>query len=432
MSYPTPFVAGDQLPAADLNDAALSPAVTYGETITVLYALRANSDGKVYLLRGNTLANATGFIGFAAESGVLNDTKRILGPGKLVTGLSGLTANAPVYISDTSGVVSSTPGTYSVMVGWAITSTSLVIVKPDSLNPYGSGVDGVLSASSGTTTLNTSGKNIYQYQSVSLTGTAALAIGSNLQNVPVFIFVQGDLTITASGTSVTAKGRGGPLGGAGTGGGTGGAGTAGTSGATALSANFGGGGSVVAADNHAGNGGGGGGGYGNAGTTGTPSAGGTGGAGGASWSLYNAAFPILREIGNAFIGGGGGGGGGAKETGNTNNAGDGGAGGNGGGCLIFIVGGSINLTTGTITVAGDNGSNGVNKTDYGGGGGGGGGGGFCGIYYAGSVTANTITITAAAGSGGSGGTGGTAGGAGGAGGAGQYEVRQIKTPFFAI
>ena len=287
---------------------------------------------------------------------------------------------------------------------------------------FGDGSDGTLSISSGTTTLNTAGKNVYQYLDLSITGTAQLAFGSNLQNVPIFILVQNNLTITASGTSVLAKGLGGN-------GGTGGTNpndnaVSGTTGSTAPSANSGARG-VRGGGNSPGAGGGGGGGYGNAGSAGSnPGSGSsTPGAGGASWSLYNVNFPIVRAIGNAFIGGGGGGGAAAIPGGN----GSGGAGGNGGPCLIFLVGGNINLTTGTIDCRGNDGTAGTSGTDYGGGGGGGGGGGFCGIYYAGSVTANTITRSVSGGAGASGGSGGaTSGSAGGNGGNGQSEVRQIK------
>lgn len=379
------------------------------------------------------------YAGAAAQAVTANQTNYIeliaTGTGTLAINTSGFTAGRiPLGIAVANGTTITSltdarqffimhDGVIDLVRTWGtvqsfIANNCQITTDPDSANDavrkswvdalfFGDGSDGAFSSSSGTTTLNDASKNVYQYTSFSLTGTGVLTTGANIDNKPLIIFVQGDLTITSSTVpAVDRSGKGGPKG---TGGTTGDNSTAGTAGGTVYVSN--GGARGPRADS--GNGGGGGGGYGNAGSNGA-NGGGTGGTGGTN-NPYTTLRPIRQLITHAFIGGGGGGGGEDTSTGN-----DGGDGGNGGGCVIFIVGGNINITS-TITVAGANGSNGVSGTNSGGGGGGG-GGGFIGIYYLGSVTANTGTYTV------SGGTGGTSGdgGAGGTGGAGQSEVRQIK------
>lgn len=305
---------------------------------------------------------------------------------------------------------------------------------------FGNGSDGAFSLSSGDYhVLNTAGKYVYQYTSFSITGNSSLATGSNLNGHPLSILVQGDLTITsASTTAITRVGAGstGAAGGAGGGSGTA-AGTIGTAPdysqtaftATAPTAGAGG---VFAAIGRAGGGGGGGAGFGNAGITGnTSGGGGAAGAGGAK-EAYLASAPLSRFISLCHMGGGGAGGGGGSSNGGV--GGTGGTGGTGGGCIQFIVGGNINVTS-TVSVAGTAGSAGTAGGAGGGGsaggaGGGGGGGGYFGIYYAGNITANTGTYTVTGGSGGSGGAGngtGESGPTGGAGGDGQSVVRKISS-----
>lgn len=90
-----------------------------------------------------------------------------------------------------------------------------------------------------------------------------------------------------------------------------------------------------------------------------------------------------------------------------------GAGGFGGGGLYIECGGSLNFTTASgISVAG---ASGASTSTSGKGGGGGGGGGACVVLYN-SLTANSGTITITGGSGGNGANSGGGSGAGGAGG----------------
>lgn len=312
-------------------------------------------------------------------------------------------------------------------------NTAQITTDPDSANDavrssylaaqflakdYGDGSDGAFSQAAGTTTLNTASKTIYQYTSFSLTGTAVLQTGSNLTNQPLYIFVQGDLTITSSASpAVNLVGRGAP-GGAGVAAAT--PGNPGNPGLTYLFATANGSALPSGSGGNGAAGGGGGSGLGNNGGTGTRPSGGTTTTG-STGERYSASYIIGRLLQLAHIGGGGGSGAGSSA------AGTGGAGGNGGGCIIFIVGGNINITS-IFSVAGSTGTAGGAN---GGGGGGGGGGGHIGIFYAGSVTANTATLTVSGGGGGAPGAGndggGFAGGSGGAGGAGQSVVRKIAS-----
>ncbi len=288
---------------------------------------------------------------------------------------------------------------------------------------FGDDSDGAVDLSSGALNLNTTGKNVYHYTDFSLTGTAQLTIGSNLQGVPVFILVDGNLTITSSASpAVDANYMGGNAGAGATSSNPGGTGTESPS-LTEYQASTGAGagGSYTGGSTGAtylGGGGGGGAGVGNSGSNGAAGSGPNIAAGGQG-GRYNSASSILSRIVREYMGSGGGGGGYTTSSHPAVTA-AGANGGKGGGGIVFIVKGNINIT-GALQAKGQNGSNAVVGGGYYGGSGGGGGGGFIGIYYMGNVTANTSTFTV------SGGSGGSTGQAGGAGGNGQYEVRKINS-----
>lgn len=114
-----------------------------------------------------------------------------------------------------------------------------------------------------------------------------------------------------------------------------------------------------------------------------------------------------------MCGAGGGGGEAGKDVALGTNGGAGGNGGRGGGALAIFCGGSWNFT-GTVTVAGLNGTAGSASPNgaVDGGGGGGGGGGAGGMFYAlyKTLVANSGTVTYSGGNGGNGGNGGHDGG----------------------
>lgn len=70
----------------------------------------------------------TGFIGFVIGSFSAGQTATILIVGQ-TTNLSGLTVGSAYYLSDTSGAISTTPGTVSKKVGISLSATSLLILN---------------------------------------------------------------------------------------------------------------------------------------------------------------------------------------------------------------------------------------------------------------------------------------------------------------
>lgn len=279
----------------------------------------------------------------------------------------------------------------------------------------GTGADGALNITSGTTTIDLLGAAIVtkNYTSISITGTGALAFSNpHASGTIIVLKSQGGVTLTSSANPVIDLRNIGSTGGT--------AGTAGTSGTASGGA---GGASAFGSGSNGGSGGGGANGTaGGAGTSGTAVfttiTGGGGGAlsasaaTGGSVSYYAGLPTAIVANGLPFAVGTGGGGGGGGNTSLS------GAGGRGAGSMYIECAGAFNFTTGTINLAGTAGGNGA--ASFGAGGGGGGGGELLVLY--GSLTANSGTITTTGGSGGSAGGGG--GGAGGAGANGGSLVTQ--------
>jgi len=264
----------------------------------------------------------------------------------------------------------------------------------------GTGADGALAISSGTTIIDLGGASVVtkKYTSISITGTGSLAFTNPHANGTLIILKsQGAVTITSSSASAIDLRSIGS-----------------TNSSKAIT-------SIGVATNNGVNAVGG-------GTR-------TGGAGGVLVT------PVVAAVKNIIVscgaggglggsstgsdaGGGGGGGanltatgttgatGGASGIGNSNTS----AGGRGGGGLYIECAGAYNFTTGTITAVGASGTNGAGQNT---GGGGGGAGGSIVVRYI-TLTANSGTYSVA---GGAGGTTADAGGAGGAGGAGYTDVQ---------
>lgn len=294
----------------------------------------------------------------------------------------------------------------------------------------GTGADGALAISSGTTTLNLGGQSvvILNYSSISITGTGQLAFSNPATGGTILIIkCQGNCTLTSSANpQIDLQGVGG----------AGGAG-----GISVLGSGSGGGGGASSVGNGGVSAGGGTGSAGSAGTGfgqyvyGVVQTGGGGAilgggtvVGGVSSGLSNNAQFVIGIGGGGFKGspllvkayvtpgsGGGGGGGGSGSVGAT--------GGRGGGALYMEIGGNY-TDTGT-TVINANGANGGNgSVPNGSGPGGGGGGGSIAILCNGTLTTNGGFFVTQ-------GTGGTAGGLGGAGGDGAagYFLTHLNTDF---
>lgn len=265
-----------------------------------------------------------------------------------------------------------------------------LFVNPSTLNAIlfgGTGADGALSISSGTTTVDLGSAQFYvlNYTSVSITGTGKLAFSNpNTNGTVVIIRSQGDVTLTSStAPMIDCSGLGA----------AGGAAASGSSNDGSDGVAF-----SVFKTNKA--------------------VAGTGGAVISAFSLSTFNFNqtiFSQKYPQVFLGAGGASGNASSTTATS------GVGGRGGGCLIIECGGAWNFTTSNgISVAGATGGNA--STPTGGGnrgcaGGGGGAGGFCLALYK-TLTANSGTINKAGGTGGTGtqtGTGSAVQGGGGGG-----------------
>ena len=239
----------------------------------------------------------------------------------------------------------------------------------------GNGADGALSVSSGNTNIDCGGARILvkNYTSISITGTGSITFTNPHANGTVVILrSQGNVTLTSSAAPmIDARSCGGTGGTGGTGTSTN-HGTAGNDGSTLLYLRSRGGGT---GDN---------------GSNGGP----------ALTSSIAASILDILLLRYHFIAPGSGGGGGSYATGSAS-SGTAGNGGRGAGSLIIECGGAWNFTTsGGISVAGANGTNG--SVPSGGGcarGGGGGSGGMVLVLYN-TLTANSGTVTTTAGTGG--------------------------------
>jgi len=292
---------------------------------------------------------------------------------------------------------------------------------------FGTGADGSVTISSGTTTLSRD----MHYANLTLSGTGTI----NTAGFRVFVSGTADFSAAATGAITAIGASGNAASGATAGGAANITGYGGTVPNTPLSNGAGGAGSTTTGTTSAaaasivvGLGGiGGQGGSGGAST-------GAGGAAGAGGSIFNTLLlptpaPSLTAVSglNAFVEGAlfgsGGGGGGGDAT----NSGGGGGGGGGAACTVQIYARFIQRGTNTNTsiISAKGGAGGAGAAAVGGnaaGGGGGGGGGGGAIYIVtesllGSTIANALDVSGGSGASGGNGLGTGKGGAGGTGGA---------------
>lgn len=258
----------------------------------------------------------------------------------------------------------------------------------------GSGSDGALTITSGTTNIDCAGAAIVikNYTSISITGTGALTFSNpNSNGTTVILRSQGNVTLTSSATPmIDMSGMGGS------------GGAAVTSSGSVASGNSGSDGITFKITTKAG--------------TGSSRSGPTNGVGGAAVSAYTIAnlftqtIDLLMRYGDyIFIGAGGGSGSVSNATPATS-----GGGGKGGGCLVIECGGAWNFTTTNgISVAGKNATAATGTHSCGGGGGA--GGSFLALYNTLTANSGTVTVSGGSGSSGSGSLDGNDLGAGGGG-----------------
>lgn len=106
-------------------------SLTAGETInggTLPVPVYQNkTDNKFYACDGNDTAKMK-FVGFAVSNGTNGNALLVQFSG-IVDGFTNLDEGEKYYLSDTEGTIATTPGTYQVLVGVAISTTQLLIQK---------------------------------------------------------------------------------------------------------------------------------------------------------------------------------------------------------------------------------------------------------------------------------------------------------------
>jgi hypothetical protein len=242
----------------------------------------------------------------------------------------------------------------------------------------GTGTDGALAISSGTTTIDCANAAVVvkNYTSIAITGTGKLAFSNPHANgTTIILKSQGAVTLTSSTAPMLDVSAMGAAGGA----------SISFADSAGHNGNIGTVGKAIFHQTGAG-----------AGSDGSTGAGGAAGVAGTLVLPWAATY--VNKYPWIFVGGGGGSGGVSSTSGSTSTSG---AGGNGGGCLILECAGAFNFTTASgISVKGANGAAGTHSgASYHSGGGGGGGGGFALILYN-TLTANSGTITVSGGTGG--------------------------------
>lgn len=129
--------AGDDGNASQYNDlrtdikALRQASVTAGETINgatlPVPVYKSTADGEYYACDGNDNAKNE-YVGFAITNGTDGNPIIVQFSG-IVGGFSSLTAGALYYVSDTAGVLATTPGTNYILVGVAISTTQILIIR---------------------------------------------------------------------------------------------------------------------------------------------------------------------------------------------------------------------------------------------------------------------------------------------------------------
>lgn len=106
-------------------------SVTAGATIngatTPVPVYQNDSDFEFYACDANDTA-ATKFLGFAISNGTDGATMLVQFDG-IVSGFTGLTRGEKYYVTDTAGTISTTAGTNEILVGFAISTTEILIMK---------------------------------------------------------------------------------------------------------------------------------------------------------------------------------------------------------------------------------------------------------------------------------------------------------------
>lgn len=129
-----------------VTDATRRVVLTAGETITgattPVPVYQNKTDNEFYICDANDTGKMK-FLGFAVSNGADGGALTVQFTG-VVSGFTGLSEGEKYYVSDTAGTISTTMGTYEVLVGVAISETQLFIQKG---RRYATGYGTITSAS---------------------------------------------------------------------------------------------------------------------------------------------------------------------------------------------------------------------------------------------------------------------------------------------
>ena len=132
-------VTAAQVRALTENGAVLLPPLLAGGTITIGDLVYMGTGGTVVAADANVSSAATKAIGIAVES---FDGETSVASGNPVSvccfgpvsGYSGMTPGANVWVSDTVGRLDDAAGTFDRIIGWAL-SAGIVFVNPEQNTP---------------------------------------------------------------------------------------------------------------------------------------------------------------------------------------------------------------------------------------------------------------------------------------------------------
>lgn len=124
-------LAGDTTPDATNTFITKGKQVTAGATISgatlPVPVYQNKTDNEFYACDANDTA-AMKFVGFAISNGTDGNSMYVQFSG-VVSGFTGLSEGEKYYVQDTAGTIGTSPGTYEILVGVAISETELVIQR---------------------------------------------------------------------------------------------------------------------------------------------------------------------------------------------------------------------------------------------------------------------------------------------------------------
>jgi len=99
-----------------------------GETIANGDALMIGTDGKIHKADASSQANCDRFVGIAIQSQASGENALYISSG-FKTDYTGLAVGSVYYLSNTSGVISTSPGSYTKRVGIAVSDNTMLIIN---------------------------------------------------------------------------------------------------------------------------------------------------------------------------------------------------------------------------------------------------------------------------------------------------------------